>query len=173
MRSGELQRLRPEDVDLAENWIHIISREGAATKTGYSRKVEVHARLKPYLAAMTNRSRPWFFTAAPSQKYPDGNHHISAKHLNKDLQKILKRLAIPAGRDGGFTVHSLRHSFETLCINARIPQRVVDTWIGHRSDQSMAVVYYRLSDEDSQRFMGEVPFGIGTPPTSGSKENKR
>ncbi len=172
MRSGELQRLWPVDVDLAKNWVHIVSREGAETKTGYSRKIPIHPRLKPYLAAMTNRTRPWFFTAAPSQKYPDGNHHISAKHLNEDLQKILKRLAIPAGRDGGYTVHSLRHSFETLCVNARIPQRVVDTWLGHRSDQSMAAVYYRLSDEDSQRFMGEVPFGTGALPISG-KENER
>lgn len=72
---------------------------------------------------------------------------------------MLKQLEIPAGRDGGFTVHSLRHSFETICANARIPQRVVDTWLGHSSDQSMAAVYYRLSNEESQRFMTEVPFG--------------
>ena len=112
MRSGELQRLRPEDVDLVANWIHIVSRDGAETKTGHSHQVPIHARLRPYLLAMSNRERPWFFTAAPSNKYPAGDHHISTKHLNEDLQKVLKRLEIPAGRDGGFTVHSLRHSFE-------------------------------------------------------------
>jgi len=111
------------------------------------------------LLAVPVRQRPWFFTAGPSQKYPDGNHHISTKHLNEDLQKVLRRIEIPAGRDGGFTAHSLRHSFESICVNARILQRVVDTWLGHRSDQSMAAVYYRMSDEDSQRFMTEVPFG--------------
>jgi integrase len=35
MRSGELQRLRLEDIDLTGNWIHIVSREGVETETGY------------------------------------------------------------------------------------------------------------------------------------------
>jgi integrase len=163
MRSGELQRLKPEDVDLAGNWIHVVSREGGETKTGHSRKVPIHRRLLPYLKRMPASSRIWFFTAAASPKYPDGDHHISTKHLNEDLQKLLTRLDIPVGRDGGFTVHSLRHSFETICVNAGIPQRVIDTWLGHRSDTSMASVYYRLSDADSQRFINEVPFGTDRP----------
>jgi integrase len=33
MRSGELQRLRPEDLDLRGNWIHSRSRRGHETKT--------------------------------------------------------------------------------------------------------------------------------------------
>ncbi|MDB5306859.1 MAG: hypothetical protein JWO38_1061, partial [Gemmataceae bacterium] len=40
------------------------------------------------------------------------------------------------------------------------PQRVIDTWLGHRSDKSMAAVYYRLRDEDSQSFMAKVPFDL-------------
>ncbi len=161
MRSGELQRLTPNDVEFANNWIHIVSRDGAETKTGHSRKVPIHARLKPLLETMPDRKRPWFFTAPPSPKYPNGDHYISTKHLNAGLRKLLEKLGLPSGRENGFTVHSLRHSFETICVNANIPQRVVDTWLGHRSDSSMANVYYRLSDEDSQRFITEVPFGTG------------
>lgn len=44
---------------------------------------------------------------------------------------------------------------------AGIPQRVIDTWLGHRSDRSMGSVYYRLSDTDSRAFMEKVPFGPG------------
>lgn len=36
----------------------------------------------------------------------------------------------------GFVIHSLRHFFETFAVNAGIPQRVIDTWLGHRSDKS-------------------------------------
>lgn len=169
MRSGELQRLRLEDIDLVGNWIHVVSREGAETKTGHSRKIPIHPRLKPYLVGISERERPWFFTATASKKYPDGNHHISTKHLNEDLLKVLGKLKLPAGRDGGFTIHSLRHSFETICVNAGIPQRVVDTWLGHRSDTSMASIYYRLSDEDSQKFINQVPFGAGEPPAHGGE----
>ena len=65
--------------------------------------------------------------------------------------------------------HSLRHSFETTRVNTSIPQRVVDTWLGHRSDTSMASVCYRLSDADSQRFISQVPFGADQPPTDGGE----
>jgi len=162
-RSGELQRLRVEDIDLEGNWIYIVSREGAETKTGYSRKVPIHAALKPFLAALP-KTGPWLFTAPPSRKYPDGGHFVNTKHLNEDFQKLLAATGVAAGRKtGGFSIHSLRNSFETVCVNAGIPQRVVDTWLGHRSDRSMASVYYKLSDEDSQKFMLKVPLGTGEP----------
>ncbi len=162
MRSGELQRLCPEDIDLAGNWIHIVSRDGAETKTGHSRKVPIHPRLRPLLEALPKRQRPWLFTASPSRKYPDGNHWINTKHLNEDFLKVLTAFGIPAGRKNeGFSIHSLRNSFETICVNAGIPQRAIDTWLGHQSDRSMASVYYKLTDEASQQFMLQVPFGIG------------
>jgi len=123
--------------------------------------VPIHPRLKPLLRALP-KNRPWLFTAPPSRKYPQGGHWINTKHLNKDFLKLLTKAGIKAGRKtGGFSIHSLRNSFETVCVNAGIPQRVVDTWLGHRSGRSMASIYYKLSDEDSQKFMLKVPLGIG------------
>jgi len=163
MRSGELQRLLVGDIDLNGNWINIVSREGAETKTGYSRKVPIHAKLKPFLEALS-KTGPWLFTAPPSRKYPEGGHWINTKHLNEDFSKLLTATGVASGRKkGGFSIHSLRNSFETICVNAAIPQRVVDTWLGHRSDKSMASVYYKLSDEDSQKFILKVPLGTGEP----------
>jgi integrase len=163
MRSGELQRLRVEDLDLEENWIHIVSRDGAETKTGYSRKVPIHPELKPFLEGLRKRG-PWLFTAPPSRKYPQGGHWINPKHLNEDFLKLLKATGVPAGRKaGGFSIHSLRNSFETICVNAGIPQRAVDTWLGHRSDRSMASIYYKLSDGESQAFMKQAPLKVGEP----------
>lgn len=59
------------------------------------------------------------------------------KRLNEQFTRLVVRLGMPAGRDAGFVVHSLRHFFETLTVNAGIPQRVIDAWLGHRSDKSM------------------------------------
>jgi integrase len=70
-------------------------------------------------------------------------------------------------------VHSLRHFFETFTVNTGIPQRVIDAWLGHRSDKSMAAVYYRLRDEDSQSFMGKVLFGPGEIRATGTREDSR
>ena len=170
MRAGELQRLRPEDVDLVGGWVHVRSRPGAETKNRESRKVPIHPRLWTALAGLPKAHRPWLFTAAPSRKYPAGNHHISVKRLNDQFTRMVGRLGMPVGRDAGFVIHSLRHYFETFTVNAGIPQRVIDTWLGHRSDKSMAAVYYRLRDDDSQAFMAKVPFGAGEPAAVTGKE---
>jgi integrase len=159
MRSGELQRLRPEDLDLEGNWLHVCSRPGAETKTRLSRKIPIHPRLQPLLAALPSRTRPWLFTAPAGLHSAPEDGRLNVKRLNEAFLKVLRQLGLPAGRpSGGFTLHSLRHFFETFTVNAGIPQRVVDTWLGHRSDRSMASVYYRLADDDSQKFMRRVPF---------------
>lgn len=170
VRAGELQRLRLEDVDLQDGWLSVVSRPGAETKTRLSRKIPLHPRLRAILAALPRSQGPWFFTAEPSRKYPAGGHWISTKRLNDRFLRLLEGLKIPAGRDSGFTIHSLRHFFETFTINSGVPQRVVDAWQGHRSDRSMAAVYYSLSDADSQTFMNKVPFGAGAPTANVGKE---
>ena len=70
MRSGQLQRLRPQDVDLVGNWIVIQAVPGA--KTHLPVKVPIHPRLRPLLAAVPKRTRPWFFTAVPAAATPRG-----------------------------------------------------------------------------------------------------
>lgn len=160
MRSGECRNLKIEDVDLENSWIHIRSREGYETKTGQEWKTPIHPRLKEILKSHNARSNGWFFTALPSNRYPDGSHHISTKRLNEDLLRILKRLDIPAGRkSGGFTIHSLRHFFKTFCIINRVPKPVVDEWQGHARSKDPSDQYFHLTDVDSQRLMTEVPFG--------------
>jgi hypothetical protein len=91
------------------------------------------------------------------------------KHLNEDFQKLLKKLKLAVGKKSrGFTLHSLRSSFKTICIHARILREVVDKREGHATRRSSASdAYYQLSDEESQRFMLEVPFGDATPPGDG------
>jgi len=172
MRAGELQRLRLEDVDVEGGWVNIRSRPGAETKTRESRKVPIHPRLRAVLVGLPKMRRPWLFTAAPSKKFPDGDHHISVKRMNEQFTRLVGRLGMPVGRDAGFVIHSLRHFFETFTVNASIPQRVIDAWLGHSSDKSMGANYYKLSDADSQSFMAKVPFGTGEPAAIAGKEEE-
>lgn len=162
MRSGELRQLRREDVDLEGGWFRIVSRSDARTKTQTSRQVPMHPVLQDLLRALPPPSGPWFFCAEPSGKYPHGDHWISTKKLNEAFLGRLQAVGLPAGRDveGGYTIHSLRHFTETHCVNAGIPQRVVDAWLGHKSDRSMASIYYHLSDAQSQQFMRGLDFAL-------------
>ena len=162
MRSGELRHLQRVDVDLDGNWLEIASRPGAETKTRESRKVPIHARLRSLLEKMPKTKFTYFFTASPSNRYPAGGHWINTKRLNEDFLKLLKKLKIPAGRkNGGMTIHGFRHFFKTHCIHCGVPKPVVDTWQGHKIDMSVGAQYYKLFDEDSQRFMKMVSFDTG------------
>jgi integrase len=173
MRSGELQRLRKEDLDLLGNWLHVVSRSGLETKTRHSRKIPLHSRLRPLVEKLPKVPGPWLFAAEVSAKFPHGDHWISTRKLNERFKSLLKQLGLRTGRVDGFTIHSLRHSFETTCVNAGIPQRVIDAWLGHSADKSMAAVYYKLTDEDSQAFIKKVPFGTGKPAADAGMEEKR
>jgi integrase len=160
-RSGELRNLRVEDVDFEGGWIHIRSREGAETKNGEDRKVPMHPRLRSILEPLRRRGDGWFFMAPPSNRYPTGEHHINVKRLNEDMLRILKRLKLPAGRDGGYTVHSLRRFFRTSAVNAGVPERIVDLWLGHNDHRSLGSIYYAKNDATSQEFITKVPFNEG------------
>jgi integrase len=109
------------------------------------------------------------FTASPSQDYPDGRP-INRGASNRQFRRLVKRPGMPTGRADGFTLHSLRRFFECHTVNAGNPQRVVDDWLGHASDKSMASIYYRLRDEESQVYMRRVPFEDGPPANDAGKE---
>ena len=73
-----------------------------------------------------------------SKKFPEGGHFINTKRLNEDLLEVLKKLDMPHRRqDGGFTVHSLRHFFKAIAVNAGVPERAVDVWLGHSAGNSV------------------------------------
>jgi integrase len=169
-RVGEVRRLRPEDVDLAGNWVWVRSRPGAETKTRTERKVPIHERLRPVLDAAVAAARgPHLFTTKPSRTAPEGLP-INSPSLNRQYKQLVASLGMPTGRAAGFTLHSLRRFFESHTVNAGIPQRVIDAWLGHASDKSMGAVYYSLRDEESQGFMRKVPFWDGPPATDAGKE---
>jgi integrase len=172
MRVGELRKLRREDVDLIRNWIHVVSRKGEETKTRTSRKVPIHVRLRPVLESVMAQARGnYVFVAPPTRMYPDGGRQINRPHLNRQFQWVAARLGMPTGRDEGFVLHSLRRFFKSHAENQGIPQRVLDTWLGHNSDKSMGAVYYRLRDEESQEFMRKVMFPEGPPTADVGKED--
>jgi integrase len=171
MRAGELQRLKPEDIDLTGRWLNIRSRVGGETKNRKSRKVPIHDRLLPTLRALPSHARPFVFSEPPSKKYPNGDHHLNVKRLNEAFQEVVKRLGFVTGRkNSGLVLHSLRHFFETIGVNAGVPQRAVDNWMGHAPDRSMASIYYKLDGDESQRFMKTVPFGEGALAADTSKK---
>ena len=158
-RVGEMQHMLDADVDLASNWIHIVSREGARTKSGEDRKLPIHPRLRQVLEALPPRKTKWLFTVAPCRRLPKGDGWLNPKTVNDDFRALLTAVGIPSGRkEGGFTTHSLRGFFKSHCINSGIPKPVVDEWQGHSNLSDASELYYGLPDDVSQEWMTKVPF---------------
>lgn len=173
MRVGELQQLRPQHLDLEGGWIHIVSREDWQTKTGNSRRVPIHPRLRTYMLSLPRCKRPLVFSMPTSGDNTNGYQAVDEGKLNDAAKKLAQSIGLPVGRKvGGFVVHSLRHFFLTHCLNARIPKYAVDYWVGHTGDQSVGKLYYGLTDQESQQLMSTVPFDKKVLPNETSqKEN--
>lgn len=163
MRSANCRHLLGEDVDLRGGWIHVRSREGARTKVGNEWSVPIHPRLAAVLKMLPPATGRYLFTAPPSRMYPAGDHWINIKHINDDFVEIVKKLGLPAGRETGFTIHSLRHFFKSFCLSHNVPRNYVDAWQGHRSIKTASDLYVHPFDDESLRLMSQVPFGDGKP----------
>jgi integrase len=140
--------------------LHQFSRS-ARTKVGNDWRVPLHLRLAGILRALPMPKDGFLFTAPPSTKYPDGGHWINTKHLNDDFVKTVIKLGMPAGRDHGFTIHSLRHFFKSFCVTHGVPREYVDDWQGHKSIKSASDLYVHTFEDESRRLMNSVPFGDG------------
>jgi integrase len=159
IRLEELAMLSPENVDLKGGWIHIVGHDDWTPKTRQARKIPIHPRLAAMLASVKDTPRRFYFCAPPSKQYPKGDQHLNVRQINEDLQELAKSLGIPVGREkDGLVFHSLRHYFETQCVDSGVPEYVVDAWMGHAGRKAMGRSYYGRRDVQSQQYMRKVNF---------------
>lgn len=92
----------------------------------------------------------WVLTAAPSRKYPRGDHQISERRLLKYLKGMLK----PLGLRGH--LHTFRHAFISHALTRRmILEAVVRQWVGH-VDADIIRQYTHVADQISQQAMKQL-----------------
>lgn len=135
MRMGEINALRPEDVDFKRNVIHVrgtISKgvgdriyRSETTKTSAGmRDVPINNLVKPILekalAEMKNNPAGTIF-----YDYQKKNVISTSQVCN-----FYKRICKSAGLDY-YGQHALRHTFATRCIEAGVQPVVLKTWLGH------------------------------------------
>ena len=135
MRMGEINALKPEDIDLENRVIHVHStiaigvdekpyvKVGTKTQTS-TRDVPISSTLEPYLIEALKKQRPnkydLLFINLCSGK-PFLTSQVSAY-----FSRICKKAGIePRGQ------HALRHTFATRCIEAGVPPVVLKKWLGH------------------------------------------
>lgn len=134
LRMGEVNALKPEDIDFKSNVIHVRNTVitynstvmlSNTTKT-YSgiRDVPISKNLKPVLEASLKQMK----------ENPSGTIFydykracvISTTKASAAFRSICKRCKIEVRGS-----HALRHTFATRCIEAGVPAVVLKTWLGH------------------------------------------
>jgi len=163
LRISELASLRWSDVDLEKGFVTLTDEtkknskrlEKRSTKSGHDRSFPIHPMLADLLRTMP--------------QHPDGRvfhgplqGQIKADTVRRILiRDVLTPLAprFPAAPDQRGLIdgrlHSFRHFFCSTCANSGVKERVLMTWLGHRSSR-MVHHYYHLHDEEATRQMQQV-----------------
>ncbi len=154
-RIGEIKWLTWEDVDFKRNVLHIRPKDDWTPKTGDQRATPMTERGCKLLKERQREYR-WVFTAAPSRKYPRGDHQISERRLLRSLKRLLKRLGIQGH------LHTFRHAFISNALSSGVPESVVRNVVGH-VDEKIIRLYTHIADQRAQdaiRWLELQPDGL-------------
>lgn len=130
LRTGELLRLRIRDIQTEQGYIFIKGGKGKK-----DRRTVLSENLLPLLRTYYKKHRPayWLFEGQ------DGGQYTS-----RSLQAVFRRAAEKANINPWSTLHTLRHSFATHCLQSGINLRQVQVMLGHSSPKTTEIYTHVL-----------------------------
>jgi integrase len=183
LRFGEARDLLWTDLVLdADSPGFIVVRRGGSsgntTKGKRQRRIPIHVELRRVLDSMP---RPFdrVFTALPSPKFPEGGAATNERRCLVALKRLCKRCGFP--NPNQYKLHSLRHTFASMCARNNISYKYALEWMGHRSSDILDL-YYTMFDPDAHAAMktliypttakpGEI--ALTQTPSKNSKKGKK
>jgi len=127
LRAGEGVRLQVRDIDSQRMMVYV--RQG---KGGKDRYVPLPHRSLALLREYWrwNRPRPWLF---PDRRKP------AEPMCRKHLYYVFKAALRTSGIQKNVNVHTLRHSYATHLLEAKVDLRVIQEMLGHKSPKTTAI----------------------------------
>jgi integrase len=114
MRSGEVLKLKPEDIDLTNNIIMVGGTDSTRTKGRNYRVVPIHARIHSMIERRINKTL------------------LFGEDFYKDLIcRHFRSLLTDCGYSKLYSYHVLRHSFATWANTKGVPIRTIQELLGH------------------------------------------
>lgn len=161
LRFGELAGLRVSRVDLDKRELIIdtaVSEVSGRVVVGVpknrkTREVRVPATLVAPLRAQIAEREPgdYVFSVGTGGPLRRGNFSKRVFAPARDLAEI----------DDDATLHSLRHSFASICLTSGVPPKQVQDWMGHHSLTLTADTYGHLFASETERAMSLLDRAIG------------
>ncbi|OZF44619.1 tyrosine-type recombinase/integrase [Rhodococcus sp. 14-1411-2a] len=151
VRFGELAGLRVSRVDFAKRTLRIDTAVSEVAgrlvvgdpKNHKERTVPIPARLIAHLGQVCDGrgGNEYVFTTSAG----------GALRRNNFAKRVLGPAAELAGIDDAVTLHSLRHSFASICLSNGVPPKQVQEWMGHHSLKLTADLYGHLFADETDR----------------------
>jgi site-specific recombinase XerD len=145
LRLSEAVRLKIEDIDSAQGFIHVRQSKG-----NKDRNVPLPQKTLQLLRKQwkSHRNKIWIFPAAKK----DGSNMSNAQTpMNKKSVQAAFRAALKqAGIHKKATVHTLRHSYATHLLEAGTNLRLIQSWLGHSTPRTTCV-YTHLTTRAQQQ----------------------
>ena len=147
LRSGEINRLRIEDIDWRAEILHICH-----SKSGLQSKLPLVPEVGNALLDYLRRGRPktevrevFIRTRAP---------YCSMLRIYSEVRHRLETAGVkPAGKWGP---HTFRHARAVSMLRASVPRKVIGDLLGHRSEEA-TLAYLKLATEDLRAIALEIP----------------
>lgn len=82
------------------------------------------------------------------------------------MQDKFKKIINKLGLNPKYTIHSLRHTFITNCQDNRIPEHIIQNWVGHVIGSKVTKSVYTHIQEDTNlanfRLLNESKFYLNS-----------
>ncbi|HCK75603.1 MAG TPA: hypothetical protein DHW07_00490 [Gammaproteobacteria bacterium] len=145
LRSGEVKRLKWQDIDFKNAMLSVVSRYGMTTKNNDTRHVPLSSELAELLRQHPHRLGSKIVFASL-----DGGY----RH---DFRKSLKSAAKAAGIEK-VTMHQLRHCFCSHAQMSGVDARTVQKWMGHASITT-TLKYSHVAPDHEQAAIQRLKYG--------------
>lgn len=134
-RQGEILKLKPEDVDLNLNLIHVGGTASTTTKAKNHRTIPISARIKSIIERRMHKQL------------------LFGEDYSKDLLcRHVRKLLTQLGYSNLYSFHILRHSFATWLNEAGTPIRTIQMLLGHKCIET-TMIYTKVTDEAKSEAM--------------------
>ena len=144
LRPGtEMDNLRWDDIKTEKDHVVITVRKGKTTLHTGPRRAVGHSNVREMILDMHSRSHDGKDEEVPDNfnplvfRLPDGS---TTDQLGRNFSALLKRLALEEGTGGRRTLYSLRHTYITHRLLARVPVSVIAKQCG--TSPTMIQLYY-------------------------------